>query len=209
MLTYSWQPDTSPTTTNTTTSSRWTNNYFISRLKQHHLYKIVSACRPWRLLNDKNSVSCPQNFTDVFYRFKTNLSYFYVNFAIIILSFIYINVFFNIFSCAVFYLIYIKDSDEPPVICGRPINLPIILPVLVVLSVLWTLLIGSTGNVFVGLAFGVVCVLSYLVFRRYDDLYLDELETGLLAEPLLSQQHGGQLTPSTSSSYTLTCVNDD
>lgn len=80
------------------------------------------------------------------------------------------------------FLFFLRE--EPLILFGRSIDDRIILAVLSVMTVGFLLLTGATWNILIALAVGVVVVFIYSVFRRSDDLFLDEEEAaagGLLA----------------------------
>ena len=66
--------------------------------------------------------------------------------------------------------------DEPLVLFGRSIDDRIVLTVLSVLTIGLLLFTGSTGNILISLAVWAAIVVIYSVFRRSDDLFLDEEE---------------------------------
>lgn len=74
--------------------------------------------------------------------------------------------------------------DEPLHLFSRSIDDRIVLTILSVLTVGLLLLTGATGNILISVAVGVSIVVIYSVFRRSDDLFLDEDQAaagGLLA----------------------------
>lgn len=162
---------------------------FISQAKQR-LYGTLSSRRPWKQLFDYHTISLPHTFNDAISRVKTNLFYFRMNFAIIVLLSLFLSLLWDPISIIVFlammlawlFLFFLRD--EPIVLFGRSIDDRIILAGLSVLTVGFLLLTGATLNIIVSLAAGVVVVVVYSIFRRTDDLFLDEEEAaagGLLA----------------------------
>lgn len=94
--------------------------------------------------------------------------------------------------------------DEPLLVFSRSVDDRVILAGLSVLTVGFLLLTGATGNILIALAVGAAVVVVYSVFRRTDDLFLDEEEA--VAGGLISgrtgfgsgvYQHRHQSTPST------------
>ncbi|CAO2840168.1 unnamed protein product [Amaranthus hypochondriacus] len=153
---------------------------------------IMMPRRPWRLLFNRNSLSCSNNVYDVVSRIKTNFCYFYINYLIIIFSCTFCLYFFNVWSC--FLVCLILNRDEPPVYNGRPINMPVVWTVIWILFWVQFLLTGALGNLFLGLVTGAAVVVIYLVFRRSDDLYLNEeeaVEAGLVASSTGIIHHHG------------------
>uniref|UniRef100_A0A803LD71 PRA1 family protein n=2 Tax=Chenopodium quinoa TaxID=63459 RepID=A0A803LD71_CHEQI len=162
---------------------------FISRAK-HRLYGTFSSRRPWRQFFDHHCLSFPHHFSDAFSRLKTNFSYFRMNFAMIVLLILFVSLLWHPISLIVFLVMMVAWlflyflRDEPLVVFGRSIDDRIILAVLSVLTVGFLLLTGATGNILIALGVGVGVVVIYSVFRRSDDLFLDEEQAaagGLLA----------------------------
>ncbi|XP_021754512.1 PRA1 family protein F3-like [Chenopodium quinoa] len=150
----------------------------------------ISSRRPWRQFFDRHSLSFPHHFSDAFSRLKTNFSYFRMNFAMIVLLILFVSLLWHPISLIVFLIMMVAWlflyflRDEPLVLFGRSIDDRIILAVLSVLTVGFLLLTGATGNILIALAVGVGVIVIYSVFRRSDDLFLDEEQAaagGLLA----------------------------
>lgn len=166
---------------------------FISRAK-HRLYGTFSSRRPWRQFFDYHSISLPRHLSDALSRLKTNLSYFRMNFAMIILLILFLSLLWHPISLIVFLLMMLAWlflyflRDEPLVLLGRSIDDRIILAVLSVFTVGLLLLTGATGNILIALAVGVAVVLIYSALRRCDDLFLDEEQAA--AGGLLSGRTG-------------------
>ncbi|KMT05541.1 hypothetical protein BVRB_7g176640 [Beta vulgaris subsp. vulgaris] len=179
----------SPPPSSTSTTPLSANLDFISRAK-HNLYNNLSARRPWRQIFDHHSLSFPHNLSDAISRLKTNLSYFRMNFAMFILLILFLSLLWHPISLIVFlalmlawlFLYFLRD--EPLHLFSRSIDDRIVLTILSVLTVGLLLLTGATGNILISVAVGVSIVVIYSVFRRSDDLFLDEDQAaagGLLA----------------------------
>lgn len=176
-------PYTPITTTSTTATSSplSTNLDYISRAKQR-LYGTLSARRSWRQIFDYHALSCPRGLSDVVSRLKTNLYYFRMNFAIVILIILFLSLLWHPLSLIVFVVMMVAWlflyflRDEPLVVFRRSIDDRIVLAVLSILTVVFLLLTGATGNILISLAVGTAIVVIYSVFRRTDDLFLDEEE---------------------------------
>ncbi|GAB4850447.1 hypothetical protein Ancab_029751 [Ancistrocladus abbreviatus] len=150
----------------------------ISRAKQR-LYSGLASRRPWRQIFDYHALSVPR-LSDVISRLRTNLTYFRMNFALFILLILFLSLLWHPISLIVFIIMMIAWlflyflRDEPLVILGRTIDDWIVLTVLSLLTIVFLLLTNATVNVLVALAVGVVVVVVYSVFRKTDDLFLDE-----------------------------------
>lgn len=68
--------------------------------------------------------------------------------------------------------------DEPFTVLGRTINELFILIALSLLTLVLLLLTNATANILISLLIGVVVVLVHAVFRKTDDLFLDEEAAG-------------------------------
>ncbi|KNA13752.1 hypothetical protein SOVF_113660 [Spinacia oleracea] len=184
-----YTPITTSSTTPPTSTPLSANLDFISRAK-HRLYGTFSSRRPWSQFFDYHSISFPHNLSDAVSRLKTNFSYFRMNFTMIVLLILFVSLLWHPISLIVFlvmmvawlFLFFLRE--EPLILFGRSIDDRIILAVLSVMTVGFLLLTGATWNILIALAVGVVVVFIYSVFRRSDDLFLDEEEAaagGLLA----------------------------
>lgn len=162
-----------------TSSTTATNLDYISRAKQR-LYGTLAMRRPWKQIFDYHAISLPHNFGDAISRLKTNLSYFRMNFAMVILLILFLSLLWHPISLIVFivmmaawlFLFFLRD--EPVVIFGRSIDDRIILAVLSILTVVFLLLTKATLNIVLSVVIGLVIVAIYSIFRRTDDLFLDE-----------------------------------
>ncbi|KAL2899521.1 PRA1 family protein F2 [Bienertia sinuspersici] len=167
---------------------------FISRAK-HRFYGTLSSRRPWAQFFDYHYISFPRHFSDALSRLKTNTSFFRMNFAMIILLILFLSLLWHPISLIVFLVMMVAWlflyflRDEPLVLFGRTIDDRLILGILSVLTVGFLLLTGATGNILIALAVGVGVVVVYSVFRRSDDLFLDEDEAA--AGGLLAARTGG------------------
>ncbi|GAB4842450.1 hypothetical protein Ancab_012423 [Ancistrocladus abbreviatus] len=156
-----------------------TNLDYISRAKQR-LYTGLATRRPWRQIFDYHALSVPRNLPDSITRLRTNLAYFRMNFAMFILLVLFLSLLWHPISLIVFIIMMVAWlflyflRDEPLVILGRTIDDRIVLTVLSVLTIVFLLLTKATVNILVSLAIGVVVVVLYSVFRKTDDLFLDE-----------------------------------
>lgn len=79
---------------------------------------------------------------------------------------------FVVMMVAWLFLFFLRD--EPLVVFGRTIDDRLILTVLAVLTLVFLFLTSATVNILVGLAVGLGVVVLYSVFRRTDDLFVDE-----------------------------------
>lgn len=162
---------------------------YLSRAK-HQLKSGLGTRRPWREMFNLRSIalpSPPSRFNDALARIKTNLGYFRVNYAIVVLLIVFLSLLWHPISLIVFiammaaWLILYFLRDEPLKLFGRTIDDRWVLIVLSVLTLVFLLLTRVTANVLSALAIGVVVMLVHAVFRRTDDLFLDEEAVGKAA----------------------------
>ncbi|KAJ8440502.1 hypothetical protein Cgig2_022943 [Carnegiea gigantea] len=122
-----------------TASTNATNLDYISRAKQR-LYGTLAMRRPWKQIFDYHAISLPHNFGDAISRLKTNLSYFRMNFAMVILLILFLSLLWHPISLIVFIV----------------------------------MMAAATLNIILSVVIGLVIVAIYSIFRRTDDLFLDE-----------------------------------
>lgn len=130
------------------------------------------------------SISLPGSFRDSIGRVKTNIAYFRMNYAIVVLLIVFLSLLWHPISLIVFivlmavwlFLYFLRD--EPLVIFHRTINDRVVLIILSILTIALLLLTGATVNILVALLVGVVLMLLHAAFRKTDDLFLDEEAAG-------------------------------
>lgn len=160
-----------------------TNLEYISRAKQR-IKEGLGTRRPWKEMFNFRSISIPRSFREAIGRVKTNLAYFSMNYAIIVLLILFLSLIGHPISLIVFvvmmaawlFLYFLRD--EPLVIFGRLISDRVVLIVLFVITIVVLLLTHATVNILVSLAVGVAVVLIHAALRKTDDLFLDEEASG-------------------------------
>lgn len=171
-----------PTSSSASPSS---NLDYISRAKER-IKAGLGSRHPWRVMFDFHSLKLPSNFQEAFVRIKTNVSFFRMNYAIIVLLILFLSLLWHPISLIVFiimmaawlFLYFLRD--EPLVVFGRMIDDRVVLIVLSVLTLVFLFLTDATVNILVALLIGVVLVAVHAAFRRTDDLSLDEEAAGLM-----------------------------
>lgn len=165
----------------TSSSPTTTNLEFISRAK-HKIKDGLGTRRPWKLMLNPRSLSLPRPLSDAVSRIRLNISYFQMNYAILVLLVLFLSLLWHPISLIVFvflmaawlFLYFLRD--EPLVIFGRLVSDRVVLVVMAVLTFVLLLLTGATVNILVAVAVGVVLVLVHAALRGTDDLSLDEEE---------------------------------
>ncbi|XP_057504393.1 PRA1 family protein F2-like [Actinidia eriantha] len=167
----------------TSSSGGGTNFEYISRAKAN-LKSGFGSRRPWKEMFNFRSIGFPAGFRGAIGRIRTNLGYFRVNYAIIMLLIVFLSLLWHPISLIVFvvmmavwlFLYFLRD--EPLVIFGRRIDDRVVLIVLSVLTIVFLLLTRATSNILFSLLIGVVIVLIHAALRNTDDLCLDQESTG-------------------------------
>ena len=144
--------------------------------------------RPWKLMFNIRSINFPGNFSEAISRVRTNVAYFRMNYAIIVLLILFLSLLWEPITLIVFvvmmaawlFLYFLRD--EPLVVFNRTIDDRVVLIVLGILTIVFLLLTDATLNILVSLLIGAVVVLVHASLRRTDDLY-DEESTGLMSGP--------------------------
>ncbi|MED6193048.1 PRA1 protein F3 [Stylosanthes scabra] len=164
-----------------TSSSPSTNLEFLSRAKQR-IKEGLGTRRPWKLMFNLHSFGLPSGLSDALSRVRTNIAYFQMNYAIVVLLVLFLSLLWHPISLIVFvvlmaawlFLYFLRD--EPFTVFGRLISDRVILIVMSVLTVVLLLLTGATANILIALLVGVVLVVVHAALRRTDDLFLDDEE---------------------------------
>ncbi|XVE88737.1 hypothetical protein DITRI_Ditri19aG0092900 [Diplodiscus trichospermus] len=163
------------------------NLEYLSRAKER-IKEGLGARRPWKFMFNIRSINFPGNVSEAISRVRTNVSYFRVNYAIIVLLILFLSllwhpislIVFVVMMAAWFFLYFLRD--EPLVVFNRTIDDRVVLIVLGVLTIVFLLLTDATLNILVSLLIGVVVVLVHASLRRTDDLN-DEESAGLMTGP--------------------------
>ncbi|CAL0332420.1 unnamed protein product [Lupinus luteus] len=171
-----------PTSYSPTTTS---NLEFISRAKQR-IKDGLSTRRPWSTMFNLHSFSLPHGLSDAVSRIPTNLSFFQMNYAIVLLFVLFLSLLWHPISLIVFVLLMAAWlflyflRDQPLLVFGRAVNGRAVLGVMAAVTVALLLLTGATANILVAVLIGAVLVVVHAVLRRTDDLFVDEEEIDAL-----------------------------
>ncbi|KAF9686889.1 hypothetical protein SADUNF_Sadunf02G0036800 [Salix dunnii] len=132
--------------------------------------------RPWRELIEMR----PFSLGDTTIRIKYNLSYFRVNYTMIILFILFLSLLWHPLSMTVFVIVFIAwffvyfFRGQPLVIFHRTIDDRVVLGLLSVVTIAALILTHVWLNVLISLLIGAAIVVLHAASRRTDDLYLDE-----------------------------------
>lgn len=152
---------------------------FLSRAKERFVAGLGTR-RPWKEMVNFRAIGLPSSFSDAIKRVRTNISYFLMNYAIVVLVILFLSLLWHPISLIVYiammaawlFLYFLRD--EPLQIFHRVISDHVVMIVLSVLTVVVLLFTGATVNVLVSILVGVVLVLVHASIMKIDDLDLDE-----------------------------------
>nr|XP_043615090.1 PRA1 family protein F3-like [Erigeron canadensis] len=162
-----------------TSSSQGKNIEYLSRAKAR-IKSGLGTRRPWKQMFNLSSVNFPHGVSDAFARVKTNLGYFRMNYAVIMLSILFLSLLWHPISLIVFvimmavwlFLYFLRD--EALMVFHRTIDDRTVLVVLSILTIVLLLLTGATWNIVSSVLIGLAVVLVHAVVRTTDDLSLDD-----------------------------------
>ncbi|KAI3716350.1 hypothetical protein L6452_23623 [Arctium lappa] len=162
-----------------TSSGGGSNLEYLTRAKER-IKTGLGTRRPWKEVFNLRSINFPHGISEAYSRVKTNTGYFRMNYAILVLLILFLSLFWHPISLIVFvvlmavwlFLYFLRD--EPLVIFHRVIDDRVVLTVLSVLTLVLLLLTGATMNILISVLVGIVVVVIHAVFRKTDDLSLDE-----------------------------------
>ncbi|KAJ8640960.1 hypothetical protein MRB53_017654 [Persea americana] len=177
---------------------------FISSAKDQARNALATR-RPWKEMIHLHAFAVPHGLPEATLRMRTNVAYFRTNYAIIILLIVFLSllwlpislIVFLIMMAAWLFLYFLRD--EPLVVFHRTIDDRIVLAVLGVITLLVLLLTHATLNIVVSLVIGLVIVIIHAVFRKMEDLFVDEEGGGGAYSPVKGGERPSD-EPSTSSS---------
>ncbi|KAL6496966.1 hypothetical protein OROGR_028895 [Orobanche gracilis] len=159
------------------------NLEYISRAKER-IKAGLGARRPWREMFEFHCFNPPKSFNEMAARVKTNVAYFRMNYAVVVLGFLFLSLLWHPISLIVFiammavwlFLYFLRD--EPLVIFGRLVTDRVVLVLLTLVTIFVLLLTDATTNILVSLLVGIVVVLIHAAVRKTDDLYADDEAAG-------------------------------
>ncbi|KAK9159198.1 hypothetical protein Scep_005772 [Stephania cephalantha] len=144
----------------------------------------LSQRRPWSELLDRSAFSKPDSISDATSRLRKNLSYFRLNYLLLIASVLALSLLSHPFSLLLLlsllsawsFLYLFRPSDPPLVLLGRTFSDRETLALLSLLSAL-VVFLTSVGSVLISaLLLGFAIVSAHGAFRVPEDLFLDDQE---------------------------------
>lgn len=159
--------------------------------------------RPWQELVDRSAFARPESLAEASSRVKKNLSYFRVNYGIVLAGVVALSILWNPFSLlclavlAAMWFYTFMVRTEPIVIYGRPLSDREKFIALVVITILVMFGLTRTGAVLLsGVIIGSAAVCAHGAFRVPDDLFLDDQDAGGFLSFLGPPAGGSQLPAS-------------
>lgn len=152
---------------------------FLSRAKQRGREALATR-RPWKELVHAHAFSLPHGLGDAYQRIRTNLSYFAMNYAIVVLVIVLASLLGHPWSLVVFFVMMVAWlalyflRDQPLALAGRTVSDKAVLLVLSVVTIAALLFTGATWNIISSVLVGLVLVLVHAAIRRTDDLWSEE-----------------------------------
>ncbi|KAJ0677464.1 putative prenylated rab acceptor P [Helianthus annuus] len=166
-----------------TASTGATNLEYLTRAKQA-IKTGLGTRQPWKQMFNLASFNFPHTISEATPRFKTNINYFRMNYAIIMLIILFLSLLWHPISLIVLgvlmaaWLFFYFLRDEPLMVFNRVIDDGVVLTVLAVVTIVLLLFTDATQNILSSVVVGVAVVVVHAVLRRTDDLCDDDVEAG-------------------------------
>lgn len=157
-----------------------TNPNFISEAKEQ-IKSTLGSQRPWMEMAQMQKIKIPASMADSMQRLYNNISLYRMNYAIVILFVLFLNLLWHPLSLIVFaavsaawmFLYFLRDGQEM-VIMGRAIDDRAVLMGLTFMTIFSLCLTNAKNDMTVGLSVGVVIVLLHAAFYGAEDVFMAE-----------------------------------
>lgn len=183
---YGTVTDPVPVSTNTTEAPPPATPQTLIARARFHTENFIARRRPWKEFLNYSAVTRPLSYEDAMGRFRRNLSYFRVNYAMVILLILFLSLIYQPISMITFLIVFIgwfflyffRDPRSPVVIFNHVFDDRVVLMALSLLTI-FALACTDVGVIMlVALAVGAAVVGIHAGIRSTDDLFLDEQEAG-------------------------------
>lgn len=160
---------------------------------------VLKEQKPWSEVLDRTVFSKPENMGEAMTRIKKNLSYFRINYFVIMVATCVVTFLMNPSSLFVlgllmagwFYLLFVRTT--PVEVAGRVLSDREKLMAMSAISFITIFFLTSVGTVFFSaLTFSAAVIAAHGAFREPDNLFVDEVES---SQPFLSILTGTATKP--------------
>ncbi|XP_058745354.1 PRA1 family protein F3-like [Vicia villosa] len=155
---------------------------YITRGKQR-IKAGLGTRRPWKTMFDIRSLGIPaRGLPEAISRIRDNISYFRMNYTMVMLLILFLSLLWHPYSLIVFvllmaaWLFFYFLRDQPVIIWGRLVDDRLVVVVMAFVTVALLLLTHATVNIVAAVSVAVVVVVVHAVFRRTEDLFFEEEE---------------------------------
>ncbi|KAH7572151.1 hypothetical protein JRO89_XS04G0211700 [Xanthoceras sorbifolium] len=157
---------------------------FIVRAKDR-IQSSLGEPRPWKEMIQAHSFNLPTTLSDSIQRIRTNVAFFRINYAIIVLFLLFVSLLWTPISLAALVLLVVLWlflyflRDQPLMVFGRLIDDRVVMMVLLMATVAVLFLTNVTDNLTVGMSVGMAVILAHGVLRSTEDSFAGDDDIGL------------------------------
>jgi PRA1 family protein 1 len=154
---------------------------YITRGKQR-IKAGLGTRRPWKTMFDIRSLGIPTGVPEAISRVRVNISYFRMNYTMVMLLILFLSLLWHPYSLIVFvilmaaWLFFYFLRDQPVILWGRLVDDRIVVVLMAFVTVALLLLTQATVNIVVAVSVAIVVVAAHAVFRKTEDLFFEEEE---------------------------------
>ncbi|XP_004510362.1 PRA1 family protein F3 [Cicer arietinum] len=155
---------------------------YIARGKQR-IKAGLGTRRAWKTMFDLRSLGIPSNIIpESISRIRVNISYFRMNYTMVLLLILFLSLLWHPISLIVFVLLMAAWlflyflRDQPVILWGRLVDDRLVVVLMAFVTVALLLLTHATVNIVVAVFVALLVVLVHAVFRKTEDLLFEEEE---------------------------------